>query len=445
MLTLYGQPYRLCDAVTRRAFLKIGGLALGGLSLADLLRAEAEAGVRGSHKAVIMVFLPGGPAHLDLYDLKPNAPAEVRGEFRPIKTNVPGIEICEHLPRLAGIMDKLVVIRSLVGATDDHASHLCLTGYGRQGPQPSGNWPNVGSVVSKLQGPADPTVPPFVALAARMLHPPYNDSGPGFLGLSHAGFLPDGECRANMALKTLSLERLQERRALLSSFDRLRRDLDATGTASAMDAFCRQAFEVLTSSKLRDALDLSREDPRVRERYGAGTAELIPAFNAAPRLTQQFLIARRLVEAGARCVTLAFGAWDWHDANFVGLKGQLPYLDQGVSALVEDLHARGLDKDVSVVVWGEMGRTPRINKNAGRDHWPAVSCALLAGGGMHAGQVIGSTNGTGEAVQDQPVHFLDVFATLYRNLGLDTSKTLTDLAGRPQFLVDHHQPIRELV
>jgi len=203
---------------------------------------------------------------------------------------------------------------------------------------------------------------------------------------------------------------------------------------------------ILASSKLREALDLSREDAKTRALYGMGTPELIEGFNAAPRLTEQFLMARRAVEAGARCVTMAFGAWDWHEKNFSGLLGQMPYLDHGISALVTDLHQRGLDNDVAVVVWGEFGRSPRINQAAGRDHWPAVSCALLGGGGMRTGQVIGSTTRLGEAAKDRPVHFLEVLATVYRHLGIDPKRTtLTDLSGRPRYLVEDYQPIGELV
>jgi uncharacterized protein (DUF1501 family) len=239
--------------------------------------------------------------------------------------------------------------------------------------------------------------------------------------------------------------RYRQRVDLLTQFDDLRRELDGTGTMTALDAYQQRAFSLLTSSRLRTALDLSREDPRVRDLYGEGTAELIVGFNAAPRLTQQFLLARRLVEAGVRCVTLAFGAWDWHDRNFSGLKGQMPYLDRGLAALVTDLHQRGLDKDVSVVVWGEFGRSPRINKDAGRDHWPAVSCALLAGGGMRMGQVIGSTTRLGEMPRERPVHFREVLATLYHNLGIDTDRTtLADLSGRPQYLAEHAKPLPEM-
>jgi uncharacterized protein (DUF1501 family) len=213
-----------------------------------------------------------------------------------------------------------------------------------------------------------------------------------------------------------------------------------------MDAYQRQAFGVLTSSRLRDALDLSREDPRVRALYGDGTAELITGFNAAPRLTEDFLTARRLVEAGARCVTVAFGAWDWHERNFSGLRGQLPHLDRGLAALVADLHQRGLDQDVLVVVWGEFGRSPRVNRAAGRDHWPAVASAVLAGGGLRLGQVIGSTNRFGEAARTRPVHFLEVLATVYHHLGIAPNRlTLPDLSGRPQALVEQHGPIGELL
>jgi Protein of unknown function (DUF1501) len=446
MLTILGQPQRhpFCDGLKRRDFLKIGGLAMGGLALPDLLRAEAAAGIRGSHKAVIMIFLPGGPPHQDFLDLKPNAPAEIRGEFSPLKTNVPGIEICELLPKLAGMMDKLVVIRSIVGATGDHYAFQCMTGRTHR-QQPPGGWPSMGSVLSKLKGAADPSVPPFVGLAPRMGHMPWADPGqPGFLGIAHAPFKPEGDGKGDMVLDGISLDRLRDRRALLTAFDRFRRDADSTGTMQGMDAFNQQALGVLTSSRLADALDLSKEDPRVVERYGQGDPK--NRDDGGPKLMSHFLIARRLVEAGARCVTCAFSRWDWHGQNFKAAREDMPLLDQGVSALVEDLHQRGLDRDVSVVVWGEFGRTPKINKDAGRDHWPQVSCAMLAGGGMRTGQVIGATNRLAEYPVQRPVTFGEVFATLYHNLGIDiNTTTIRDLTGRPQYLVDHVQPMRELI
>jgi hypothetical protein len=443
MLTIYGNSSRFCDGISRRNFLKIGALGLGGLTLPQLLRAEAQSGIGRSHKAIIMIYLPGGPPHQDMFDLKMDAPSEIRGEFKPIATRVPGIRVCEHLPLMAGMMDKLVPIRSVVGAIDEHTDFQCLTGYTSRN-QPPGGWPSFGSIVSRLQGPVHRSVPPFIGLEPRMQHKPYNAASPGFLGVSHRSFHPEGNGKSDMILNGITLERLADRRALLARFDNLRRDLDAGGFMEGMDTFNEQAFGMLTSSRLLEALDVGKEDPKVRERYGPGDPK--PHGDAAPLLTEQFLVARRLVEAGARCVTVAFGFWDYHGSNFENAKRDLPLLDRGVTALVDDLHQRGLDRDVSVVVWGEFGRTPVINKDAGRDHWPKVSCALLACGGMKTGQVIGATDRTGSEPAERPVHFQEVFATLYHNLGIDANKaTVTDLAGRPHYLVDGYQPMKELV
>jgi hypothetical protein len=271
------------------------------------------------------------------------------------------------------------------------------------------------------------------------------DAGqPGFLGIAHAPFKPQGAGQADMVLNGITLDRLADRKALLSSFDRFRRETDASGLMGGLDSFNEQAMNMLTSSRLLEALDLEREDKRVVERYGKGDPK--NRDDGGPKLMEHFLIARRLVEAGARCVTLAFSRWDHHGDNFGALRQDLPLLDQGLSALIEDLHQRGLEKDVSVVVWGEFGRTPTINKDGGRDHWPRVSCALLAGGGMKTGQVIGATDRLGGEAIERPVQFGEVFATLYQNLGIDPNKTtVTDLGGRPRFLVDGHQPLQELV
>ena len=444
MLTIYGQSGKFCDGVSRRNFLKIGALGLGGLSLPQLFEAEAASGIRKSHKAIIMIYLPGGPPHQDTFDLKLDAPSEIRGEFKPIRTNVPGIEICEHLPLMAKMADKLAFLRSIVGAEDNHYDYQCLTGRLKR-TEPPGGWPSIGSVISKLQGTTDPSVPPFVGLEPVMQHKPYNASGPGFLGMPHRSFRPAGDSKADMVLNGVTLDRLNDRKTLLASFDKFRRDVDASGAMEGVDAFNQQAFGVLTSSKLLNALDLGREDKRVVERYGQGDPK--PHGDAAPMLTEQFLMARRLVEAGARFVTVAFGFWDYHGKNFDNARKDLPLLDRGVTALVQDLHDRGLDKDVSVIVWGEFGRTPTINKDAGRDHWPRVSCGLLAGGGMKTGQVIGATDRLGGEANDRPVHFQEVFATLYNRIGIDVNKaTVNDLSGRPQFLVDNnHQPMRELI
>lgn len=445
MLSIWGGRHQFCDRITRRNFLQIGGLALGGMSMPELLRAETQSGVRGSHKAIIMIFLPGGPPHQDMVDLKPEAPAEIRGEFLPIDTKVPGIQICEHMPRLAGMMDKFAIIRSIVGSDGSHASYICNSGHSDRGPAPQGGWPSLGSAVARLQGPTDKAIPPFVGLAPRMGHMPWANAGePGFLGKAYAPFKPDGEGMANMVLRDVTLDRLADRKSLLEGLDNFRRAADASGEMRGVDAFTQRAFDVLTSSRLVEALDIEREDQRLRDRYGRGFPE--NKDDGGPRSLDNFLIARRLVEAGVRCVTLAFSRWDWHGGNFRQGREEIPLLDQGLTALVEDLEQRGMLDDVSVVVWGEFGRTPRINENAGRDHWPQVSCALLAGGGMRTGQVIGSTNRLGEVPQDRPVHFEEVFATLYHNLGIDVATTtLTDRAGRPQYLVDVRDPLPELI
>ena len=445
MLTIYDRSRsRFCDGVSRRNFLKIGALGLGGLALPQLLQAESQMGIRRSHKAVIMIFLPGGPSHQDIFDLKMDAPKEIRGEFKPISTKVPGIQICEHLPKLAQLTDKTTIIRSMVGALDDHNAFQCLTGRVARN-QPPGGWPCLGSVLSKIQGPVNKYVPPFVGLSPKMGHVPWSDAGmPGFLGVAHAPFKPDGAGKADMVLNGVTLDRLADRKNLLAKFDQFRRDVDASGMMEGLDSFNEQAFGLLTSSKLLEALDIEKEDPKVRSTYGKGDPK--NRDDGGPKLMEHMLIARRLVEAGARCVTLAFSRWDHHGDNFGALRQDLPLLDQGVSALLNDLYARGLEKDVSVVVWGEFGRTPTINKDGGRDHWPRVSCAMLAGGGMKVGQVIGATDRLGGEAVERPVQFGEVFATLYHNLGIDVSKvTVNDLTGRPQFLVDGYQPMRELV
>ena len=445
MLTIYGQPSRFCDGVSRRNFLKIGALGLGGLALPQLLQAEARAGIRRSHKAVIMIFLPGGPSHQDIFDLKMDAPREVRGEFKPISTSVPGIQICEHLPRLAKLMDKMTIIRSMVGALDDHNAFQCLTGRVARN-QPPGGWPCMGSVLSKLYGSADKSIPAFVGMSPKMGHVPWSDNGmPGYVGVAHAPFQPNkGGSKDDMTLNGVTLDRLADRKNLLASFDNFRREVDASGMMGGIDAFNEQAFGILTSSKLLDALDVQKEDVKTRERYGKGDPK--NRDDGGPKLMEHFLVARRLVEAGARCVTVAFSRWDHHGDNFGALRQDLPLLDQGVSALIEDLHQRGLDKDVSVVMWGEFGRTPTINKDAGRDHWPRVSCAMLSCGGVKTGQVIGATDRLGGEAVERPVYFGEVFATLYHNLGIDVNKvTIPDLTGRPQFLVDGYQPMKELI
>jgi len=435
--------------ISRRHFLQIGTLGVGGLTLPQLLKAEASAGIRSSQKSVILIYLVGGPPHQDMFDLKPHAPKEIAGPWRPIATNVPGIQIGEAFPRLAKMMDKLIIVRSLVGNQSDHDAIQVFNGHHPGKGTAAGGWPQFGSVVAKLQGAVDRATPPFISLCYTCTHGPYNEPGPGFLGPSFAPFRPMGPSREDMVLKGISVKRLGDRKALLRSFDGLRREVDATGMSEGMDFFNEQAFGLLTSSRLAEALDLSREDLRVVERYGTGDPKIFMDGNGAPRVPQSLLMARRLIEAGVRVVTLNYSKWDWHGGKnaegradnsiFLREAEDFPVFDQCVSALVEDLHQRGLDKDCTVIILGEFGRTPKISAQVGRDHWPQVNFALLAGGGMRTGQVIGATDRiAGEAVS-RPVTHGELHATLYRNLGIDVARTtLPDLNGRPQYLVEGH-------
>ncbi|MFN0056103.1 MAG: DUF1501 domain-containing protein [Planctomycetales bacterium] len=470
MLSIAGTKSQDCRGMSRRHCLRIGGLALGGLALPDILRAEAVSGARNAKSArgIIMILLPGGPTHLDTFDLKPGAPAEIRGEFQPISTAVPGLDVCELLPRLAGCADKYTVIRSLIGFRDDHNTHWCSTGWESHPPMesspivagyPPGDWPSLGSILSRSLGPQVPGVPPCVDLtpldpdARFILRTPPGQ--PGYLGAAHAGFEVQAVDRRNIMLNGVSLRRLSDRQALLSGFDQFRRRVDREGAMNGLDEFQRQAFEVLTSPRLAEALDLSKEDAAGRRHYGLDRD--YPNEREGRTLLDQFLLARRVIEAGARCVTLAFTRWpfgrmlrgdynwDWHKDLFQEARGTLPLFDLGLSALITDLAERGLLDDIAVVAWGEFGRTPKINANAGRDHWPNVASALVAGGGMRVGQVLGSTTRWGEQPQTRPVHFREVFATLYQRLGIDVATTqFTDLAGRPQYLVGDYRSMAEL-
>ena len=452
MLTLQGSRLKLCDRIHRRSMLKIGTLGLGGLSLPQLLKAESAAGVRSSHKSVIMVFLAGGPPHQDMVDLKPQAPVEYRGEFSPIRTNVAGIDVCEHMPLLAQRMDRLAVIRTLVGSEGQHSAFQCMHGHPALN-QPPGGWPCFAAAVSKLQGPVNREVPAAVSLQPRIGGQFWSDPGQGgFAGMRHAPFAANAPGSNDMVLTNMSQQTLSHRRTLLEQIDSLRRQLESPDVIDGMDACYQQAFEILTSGKLVNALDVEMEDPGLRERYGRGSKEPAGYGDAGWLRNEDFLVARRLVEAGARVVTLSFGRWDWHGqphgTNFDNARDHLPALDQALSALLDDLKDRGLDRDTSVVVWGEFGRTPKINNKGGRDHWPQVGCALLAGGGIRTGQVIGETNALAEYPTKRPVHFQEIFATLYHNLGLDIDRaTIDDLTGRPQYLIDHakYQPLPELV
>jgi uncharacterized protein (DUF1501 family) len=426
MLNFFGDRQRFCDGLQRRSFLKIGAFG-AGLALSDMLRVRAQAtqgtSAPTSHKAAIMIYLPGGPSHMDMYDLKPEAPAEYRGEFRPIATNVPGIQICEHFPRQARMMDKLAIVRSLV-SVGEHSDSEVMTGYSEQVNR-TVHHPSFGAVLSRLRGGSE--IPPFVSLRGQSV-----GCEPGYLGVANRAFTPDGPGLSNLSLSPgVTTDRNDDRRSLLAQFDTVRRDIDASGTITGMDAFTQSAFEMVASGTTRRALDLSQEHPRVRDRY---------------RGVEQFLSARRLIEAGVGCVTLAYGGWDTHSENFKTLKRQLPELDRGITNLIQDLHDRGMGDDVVTVVWGEFGRTPRIGDVTadGRGHWPSVMSAMVAGGGMRMGQVIGSSNARGELPRDRRCTPSQLLSTIYRAIGVDPAQTFPNNNGRPMYILEDRQALSEL-
>ncbi len=421
MLTLLGRRRRFCDGVSRRDFLRVGALTVGGLSLADMLRLKAQAGSSPTPgKSVIMVFLHGGPTHLDSYDMKPDAPVEFRGEFRPIRTNVPGMNVCELMPRQAQMMDKLAVLRGL-HFVEEHSAHSLWTGY----PERI-NRPAFGSVVSYLKGKQD-GLPPYVSLMNQPL-----SEDPAYCGTAHRPFVPTGPGLENLGLVAgVSLDRLAGRKQLLTHLDTIRRDIDYRGALAGVDAYTVRALDMVASTKTREAFDVTRESQAVRDKYG--------------KPNEDFLRARRLVESGISVVSLVVGGWDTHGNNFNAMRGMLPNLDQGVSALVGDLHERGLARDVAVVVWGEFGRTPRVNPSAGRDHWPRAGFALLAGSHFNTGQTIGETDARGEEPKGLSMTSSHVLTSLYQHLGIDPATTIPDNNGRPMYLLDERDAVPGLV
>jgi hypothetical protein len=427
MFTFLGAKQGFCDGVNRRNFLKIGAFG-AGLTLADMLRLQAQASdvpapaAPSRPKSAIMIYLPGGPSHMDMYDLKPDAPSEFRGEFRPIQTNVNGVQICEHFPLQARMWDKFACVRSIV-SVDEHSDSLVSTGKSQR-ENMTANHPSFGSVVSRVRASNQSSIPSFVSLRGMA-----RGTEPGFLGISHRPFSPNGPGIENLRpLQTVNQERMTDRRAMLESFDGLRREVDSS--AAGLDTFTARAFDMVSSGGVRNALDLTREPSQSRSRYQG---------------VDQFLTARRLVEAGVGCVTMAYGGWDTHGQNFQSLRRQLPPLDKGLSLLVGDLHERGLLNDTVIVMWGEFGRTPRVNMGAGRDHWSPVMSAMVAGGGMRMGQAVGSSTARGERPQERRVTVPQVLATLYRAIGIDPGTTFPNGTGRPIHIVEDRAPITELL
>jgi hypothetical protein len=430
---------------------------MGGLTWADLLRLQAQegTGTAAAPKSVIMVCLPGGPSHIDMYDPKPDAPLEFRGEFASIPTKLPGLEFCEHLPLQAQIADKLSVIRG-IKFRGRHDPYELLSGYpsARTGEIRAGEkWPAFGSVVSRLRGEAASTMPPYVNLNDLRTVPETDDPEvPRYMGPAHGPFRPSGPGLANLRLPAgMSPGRLEERKDLLTQFDQARREVEASEKMQALDEFQRRAFGMITSGAVYQALDLSREDQRVRDRFEGCT---------------DLLLARRLVEAGVSVVTVAqggaqrepglpvFGVWDTHTNNFPSMRKLLPAYDRAIFTLLSDLYERGLDQQVAVVIWGEFGRSPRIGDEvralgsrfaSGRGHWWDAGFAIVAGGGLRMGQVVGETDARAERSKGKPYTPQNVLSTIYHVLGVDPARTFPDYQGRPMYLLDDREPIRELL
>ncbi|MFO0821067.1 MAG: DUF1501 domain-containing protein [Pirellulales bacterium] len=439
MLDLIGRGYRTCDGVTRRSFLRVGGLGVGGVALPELLRLRAEGAVPNQRKAVILIWQAGGPSHLDMYDLKPDAPAEFRGEFRPIATNVPGIDVGEHLPLQSRIMDKMSIVRSGCHTNAGHGmgSQWMLTGWQPTIEVNDNIFPCMGSVVARMKGPNEPGLPAYVNLPR-----PLGLGKAAYLGASFNPFSPDSDPNndgfqvRNLKLTSrVDLARLDRRETLLKKLDGIRRDVDTKGDIVGIDKFYRDALEMVTNDKAQKAFDVRAEEAKLRDEYGRND------------LGQSCLLARRLVEAGVTFVAIqAGGGWDTHGDNFKQLKDSLlPKYDRAVTALVNDLYDRGLQNDVLVMAMGEFGRTPRINGGAGRDHWPQAMSVLYAGGGLRMGQVVGATNDKAEYPTTKPATPGCLLSTMYHVLGINHKHVFYDQANRPLPILNEGQPIADLI
>jgi hypothetical protein len=453
-----GRTPQYCDGLSRRSFVQIGAAGMAAAGLPTILRAKEDSARRGLPRkdtSVILVWLDGGPSHMDLYDLKSEAPPEYRGLWQPIPTNVPGIEISELFPLQAKVADKFSIVRSLHHHTGDHfaGGHIILTSRGgASGADQAGKYPSIGSIVAKTLGPRVPGMPAYAAVpyaASIGLRPGY--FGANYLGREHNPFETDGDPNSdkfqvqNLNLPAnMSLARLENRQTLFRDFDRMRREVDSSGALDAMNRFQHDAYEMVSGDAARKAFDLSSEDPRLRERYGRHS------------WGQSMLLARRLVEAGCTFVTVHLGGWDHHWDLKSGMENYLPRVDAGMASLFQDLSDRGLSERVLVVMCGEFSRTPRMNNGGnggpplskgtpGRDHWGNAMFCLMGGGGIRGGQIVGSTNRLGEAPKDRPLTAGDLHATIYHVLGIDPRTSFLNHSGRPVPAIDSGEVIHELV
>lgn len=428
-----GRRYRDCDGSTRRDFLKVGALGASALTLGDLLKLRAQAASRGtslSDTSVIWLWLGGGPTHVETFDPKMTAPKEYRSVTGEVSTNLPGVTLGGTFSKMAKVADKMAFVRSFAHTNSGHGggTHWLMTGYDNRNIDNGGlpTRPSIGSIVSRVRGSNHPTtgMPTYVRLGG------IGADGPAFLGSANSPFDPGGQARKNMSL-TIRQDRLDNRRALREGLDNINRQVDSTGLMQGLDAFEQQAFSLVLSRSQR-AFDLQYEDPRIADFYGKG-------------LGQQLLRARRLVEAGCGFVTVSYGGWDMHGKIEENIRKRSPELDHAVHALVEDLNQRSMDRNVLLVITGEFGRTPKINKNAGRDHWAPLSTLALAGGGLRMGQVIGESASKVDVPKTTPVRPADLMATVFQVLGVDPRIQFVNEAGRPVYMLEEGQPIRELV
>ena len=439
--------------LSRRGFLRAGGLGLAGLSLPDLLEIEAQAESRARKEhSVLILWMRGGPSQHETWDPKMAAPAEYRGAFGATETVVPGIEICDMLPRSAQLMDKWSIIRSLHHTNAGHSAgdQILFTGH-LPGPDPAVNiHPSCGSIVSEQLGHLTPELPPYVIIPRQV---PGTDSA--YLGVAHKPFetLSDPATHKPFQLRNFSLvegisdRRFGDRKALLQTFDRFRKDVDQSGQLDAISDFQQQAYGILSSDRARRAFDLDSEPRSLRERYGfiERYNPMDPLRCSASAFCQRLVLGRRLVEAGVRLVTVDCRWWDTHVEGVDSMKnGFLPRWDQSFSALIEDMHQRGLLETTMVVAWGEFGRTPKLNKTNGRDHYPNVFSAAVAGGPVQGGRVVGSSDSKGAYPLENPKSPQDVLATIYRHLGIDTHRHYLDHSGRPIITLPFGKPIEEL-
>ncbi len=441
MLKIEGELFRNCAGSTRRNFLQIGAPLLG-LGLADLLRLEsraAEAIRPGSQKSLIVFWTDGGVSQQDTWDMKPDAPSEYRGMYEPISTNVPGVQLSEKLPFQAAVMDRLSIVRSVHHENGIHApsAHWMQTGYfGPTLARNAAQKPSFGSVISRSMGSRQPPIPAYVTIPKSEA---FGYQGAVYLGKAFNPFEVGGDPNAaDFRLPNLSLpaglteQTIDSRRALLKTFDTLRRDIDDSGVMEGLDTFKSQALEMVAGDQVRAAFDLNSEDSDLRDTYGRH------------RYGQSALLARRLVEAGARCVNINTGNWDHHNDIAKGLEEHLPPLDKAIAALVVDLTTRGMLDDVIIYCVGEFGRTPRMNGHAGRDHWADCFSVLLAGGGIQGGRIVGASEKWGGGVQERPVTPPDLLATIYHRLGIPPDTHFEDASGRPVSIVGSGRPIAEL-